>query len=151
MFLGSCWSSIQVLLNINVCVKKVCFDDMHWILITFYISTQLTGNVIFMSHRMQFDFNCLCISLEDEKKNQHVVKMLKIYFLSFQCSVSCGVGTRKRMVKCLDDKGNERPDEECPGEKPKTTKRCKRKRCPKWFAGPWSRVRTLHLLLCSDT
>ncbi|XP_030636344.1 A disintegrin and metalloproteinase with thrombospondin motifs 1 [Chanos chanos] len=69
------------------------------------------------------------------------------------CSQTCGTGTQKRDVLCLDGQG--RPSKDCPEElRPPSSRPCAANPCPTWLLGEWSacsktcgrgfRKRTLH-------
>lgn len=68
---------------------------------------------------------------------------IEIHFSSFnQCSVSCGGGTKRRNVVCLDDKGN--VSNLCQDhDRPASSSPCNSNPCPdqiKWKYGDWSEV-----------
>ena len=67
------------------------------------------------------------------------------------CSVSCGEGTKKRIVACTKDGTNLIINEKfCKGRKPKAIKKCTRTPCKKergiWVFGLWGRVSFFSLL-----
>ncbi|GAA6077633.1 A disintegrin and metalloproteinase with thrombospondin motifs 1 [Tachysurus ichikawai] len=53
------------------------------------------------------------------------------------CSQTCGEGTQKRDVLCLDNQG--RSSQDCPEElRPSSTRSCNTQACPSWVLGEWS-------------
>lgn len=53
------------------------------------------------------------------------------------CSQTCGEGTQKRDVLCLDTQG--RPSQDCPeGLRPSSSRPCTMHACPNWVVGEWS-------------
>lgn len=53
------------------------------------------------------------------------------------CSQTCGVGTQKRDVLCLDFQG--RPSQDCHEElRPSSSRHCTTHSCPSWVVGEWS-------------
>ena len=65
--------------------------------------------------------------------------ILSTYF--FQCTKSCGSGTRKRYVSCRDMYDNEIREDECGYiEKPSSEEVCNNKPCPQWRTGEWNQV-----------
>lgn len=53
------------------------------------------------------------------------------------CSQTCGEGTQKRDVLCLDTQG--RPSQDCPEElRPTSSRLCSTHACPSWVVGEWS-------------
>ena len=60
-------------------------------------------------------------------------------FLSPQCSVTCGKGTKSRRVYCRDAQKRHVSDEYCRHRrKPKTHKSCRFSLCPSWRPSSWS-------------
>ncbi|XP_072124224.1 A disintegrin and metalloproteinase with thrombospondin motifs 20-like isoform X1 [Mobula birostris] len=55
------------------------------------------------------------------------------------CSVSCGKGTKRREVACIDTEQVAVDHKHCEHlKKPRVYKRCRAGRCPSWRATPWS-------------
>ena len=69
--------------------------------------------------------------------------MIIIFLLSFQCSSSCGNGTRTRSVTYINAHGVEIEANNCSLlTKPKEKKNCTGEICTyKWIASDWSNVR----------
>ena len=62
-----------------------------------------------------------------------------IMFPFFQCSATCGSGTRKRIVKCYEIKGGLK-SRDCPIEsKPHHYEKCNTKACPTKMTGKFSK------------
>ncbi|XP_041047780.1 A disintegrin and metalloproteinase with thrombospondin motifs 9-like isoform X1 [Carcharodon carcharias] len=60
------------------------------------------------------------------------------------CSISCGKGSKYRTVYCMTKDGKEVEEENCKHlERPKTHKRCRGGRCPKWKTGDWAQCSAL--------
>ena len=66
---------------------------------------------------------------------------LIILLIDLQCSVSCGIGSRRRAVICSG--GRNRCD---PKSRPKDISQCSPGACPEWKAGEWSQVGVLYFL-----
>lgn len=62
------------------------------------------------------------------------------WLVDLQCSVSCGIGSRRRAVICSG--GRNRCD---PKSRPKDISQCSPGACPEWKAGEWSQVGVLGL------
>ena len=61
--------------------------------------------------------------------------------LSFQCSVTCGSGVKKRLVECSDK------DFSCDAKaKPLTAASCNLGSCPHWETSSWGEVLVLFIL-----
>ena len=58
-----------------------------------------------------------------------------------QCSVTCGIGSRRRAVICSG--GRNKCD---PENKPKDISQCNPGFCPEWKAGEWSKVGVLRFM-----
>ncbi|XP_054721410.1 A disintegrin and metalloproteinase with thrombospondin motifs 9-like [Uloborus diversus] len=55
-----------------------------------------------------------------------------------QCSVSCGKGTRRRTVQCMNNRGQVIARERCEGPIPESEQRCKSSQCLQWAWSSWS-------------
>lgn len=53
------------------------------------------------------------------------------------CPASCGKSHKVRKVMCVNDSDFEVAPSNCRGTPPKSSKRCRLKRCPRWQEGPW--------------
>ncbi|XP_071960015.1 A disintegrin and metalloproteinase with thrombospondin motifs 9-like [Antedon mediterranea] len=54
------------------------------------------------------------------------------------CSVTCGTGTRARLVSCLDNQNNPVPESSCNSNaQPESQEECNRRECPQWRTRPW--------------
>ena len=77
--------------------------------------------------------------------------------LSLQCSVSCGVGVRKRSVTCRGERGSLLHTAACSLEdRPPLTEPCVHEDCPllsdqAWHVGTWGLVSALHPHTCCLT
>ena len=61
--------------------------------------------------------------------------------ISFQCSVSCGPGTSRRYVSCVNKEGSAAESWECERvPKPSSVKVCQERSCGTWRTGEWSGV-----------
>ena len=67
----------------------------------------------------------LILEIDDQLFNLHE---------SFQCSASCGIGTRRRQVTCVGHRCRE-------DVKPVEIMSCNRGACPGWNYGQWAPVR----------
>lgn len=67
------------------------------------------------------------------------------YWMSdlFQCSQTCGFGTKDRQVYCVDRRGQRVDPQYCAQQhRPKPRRRCNEFPCPYiWNTSPWSEVR----------
>ena len=73
----------------------------------------------------------------------HATVIIIYYFVSLQCSVSCGLGTRSREVTCKTPEAKlVLPLESCNlALKPKETEKCNPGPCTvTWLASNWSEV-----------
>ena len=68
--------------------------------------------------------------------------------LLLQCTVTCGRGHKTRQVTCVDALGHVVPDVECGDNKPKSYRKCRKGRCPRWITKAWSKV--LHVYRISQ-
>ena len=64
--------------------------------------------------------------------------------LLLQCTVTCGRGHKTRQVTCVDALGHVVPDVECGNNKPKSYRKCRKGRCPRWITKAWSKVLRIH-------
>ena len=65
--------------------------------------------------------------------------MLMLLFSYFQCSVTCGMGSRYRKVACMEGDSVVK-ENHCISEKPTSKVECFMGNCPKWVEGPWGPV-----------
>ena len=63
-----------------------------------------------------------------------------------QCSVTCGEGFKRRLVKCVNLKGKTLESSQCNARKPPESVRCAVP-CVKWVPGKWEKVRYVSSLL----
>ena len=67
------------------------------------------------------------------------------YFSILQCSKTCGEGTKRRIVECLDMEGT--PSKLCEGrKKPQDHMICNTDPCPIWNFGGWGQVKYSQVL-----
>ncbi|GAB1597885.1 A disintegrin and metalloproteinase with thrombospondin motifs 9-like, partial [Argonauta hians] len=53
------------------------------------------------------------------------------------CPASCGKSRKYRKVRCINKDNIEVELSKCPGKPLRTSKRCRVKKCPHWYKGPW--------------
>lgn len=71
--------------------------------------------------------------------NQH-------FLLHFQCSVTCGKGTRFRTSECRNSKNVKQPDSHCDSSSLIVSQVCEERPCPEWGVGEWTEVKFLVIL-----
>lgn len=70
-------------------------------------------------------------------------RLLARFYISIQCSASCGNGVKSRRVKCYSEQSNKLvPSYFCSTKKkPRRQKKCQIRHCPyKWVVDQWSQV-----------
>ena len=62
-----------------------------------------------------------------------------IFICVLQCSVKCGIGERKRKVKCVDHLKKHIPNKYCPRPVPAAVEKCDMGSChTQWWVTAWS-------------
>ena len=66
-----------------------------------------------------------------------------MFYICFQCSVTCGEGRKTRLTICINRNGVHLADSYCKGRKPRNSKTCKQGKCPHWNTSEWGKVMTV--------
>lgn len=69
------------------------------------------------------------------------IQLTLVFWLFFQCSVTCGRGTKQRDIVCVYQNLTQIEDEHCSHlSRPRSQKACRAGACPSWKANRWREV-----------